>query len=152
MSYGHLNASQSVKFCRSLVSSLYGQLNRIKNIPQNISVARVTMEASNSALADMTPSQLRDVFRLGQHFRKLTSGMCDGYLQCNIAMVDASLAKDFKKFCDLNHAALPLMYMSKVGQYAAPPLAESSDIRYYLVIIALITVSYRFFMYSSKQC
>ncbi|CAH1270122.1 C14orf159 [Branchiostoma lanceolatum] len=83
----------------------------------------------DNSLGDIHPRDLRSLIRSGNMHGRSTSGMCKGRTQANIAIVHKSLAQDFEKFCQANAGPLPLLYMSKVGEYGAPPLAEDSDIR-----------------------
>jgi len=53
-----------------------------------------------------------------------------GFLQANLIILSEELAEDFHVFCQKNSGALPVVYKSKAGEYAAPPLAEDSDVRY----------------------
>ncbi|XP_035679560.1 D-glutamate cyclase, mitochondrial-like [Branchiostoma floridae] len=85
--------------------------------------------ASDGSFGEMHPKDLRSLIRSGNMHGRNTSGMCKGRIQANIAIVHKSLAQDFEKFCQANAGPLPLLYMSEVGEYGAPPLAEDSDIR-----------------------
>ncbi|KAI8504423.1 hypothetical protein Bbelb_175410 [Branchiostoma belcheri] len=85
--------------------------------------------SSDGSMEKMHPKDLRSLIRSGNMHGKCTSGMCKGRTQTNIAIVHKSLAQDFERFCQANAGPLPLLYMSKVGEYGAPPLAEDSDIR-----------------------
>ena len=53
-----------------------------------------------------------------------------GYLQANMAILSSSVADDFEQFCELNGAACPVLYRSKIGEVSAGHLAPNSDIRY----------------------
>ena len=76
-----------------------------------------------------TPDSMRKLFRSGKLKKQLTSGVCQNFLQANVAIVHSDYADDFKKFIDLNSAPCPLLYQSKVGEVGAPLLAKDSDIR-----------------------
>ncbi|XP_035685139.1 D-glutamate cyclase, mitochondrial-like [Branchiostoma floridae] len=85
--------------------------------------------AFDGALGKMHPKDLRKLIRSGNLQGRSTSGMCKGRTQANLAIVHKSLAQDFLKFCQANEGPFPLVYVSKVGELGAPPLAEDSDIR-----------------------
>ena len=76
-----------------------------------------------------TPDSMRKLFRNGKLKKHLTSGLCQNFVQANIAIVHSDYADDFKKFVDLNNAPCPLLYQSKCGEVGAPLLAKDSDIR-----------------------
>ncbi|XP_072032553.1 uncharacterized protein [Amphiura filiformis] len=75
------------------------------------------------------PVEARRAFRRGFYFKKVTSGLCRGYVQANIAGVQAQHADDFVEFCRANEGPLPLLHHSQPGDFSAGPLAEDSDIR-----------------------
>ncbi|CAN9502028.1 unnamed protein product [Ophioblennius macclurei] len=58
-----------------------------------------------------------------------TSAMVKGYQQANVVVLPQRLADDFEAFCRSNPAPLPLLYRSKLGETACPPLAKNADIR-----------------------
>eukprot|EP00300_Choanocystis_sp_HF-7_P003375 c12589_g1_i1.p1 GENE.c12589_g1_i1~~c12589_g1_i1.p1 ORF type:complete len:284 (+),score=51.35 c12589_g1_i1:64-852(+) len=68
--------------------------------------------------------------RLGQLVSP-TTGLCPGYLQANIVMLEASVADDFLEFCLRNPKPCPLLYVTEPGQWDAPDLAFAAkcDIR-----------------------
>ena len=47
----------------------------------------------------------------------------------NVIILPESYADNFETFCKKNLSAFPLLYRSKVGEYAAPTLAKDSDVR-----------------------
>eukprot|EP00128_Syssomonas_multiformis_P006169 Colp12_sorted_trinity150504_noHs@13328 len=57
-----------------------------------------------------------------------STGLCPGYLQCNVVMVHKDEADDYEKFCKRNSQAAPLLYRSQPGQKDAGPLASDSNI------------------------
>ncbi|XP_030641827.1 LOW QUALITY PROTEIN: D-glutamate cyclase, mitochondrial [Chanos chanos] len=57
------------------------------------------------------------------------ANMTSGYQQANVVILHKSLADDFEVFCRANHAPMPLLYRSKPGEWACPPLATDADIR-----------------------
>jgi len=76
-----------------------------------------------------TPVQLRLDNRENKTFCTPSYGECGGYFQANIAIVHQNYADDFKKFCELNSSACPLVYQSKKGEVEATTIAKHSDIR-----------------------
>ncbi|WP_440682443.1 putative hydro-lyase [Cysteiniphilum halobium] len=77
----------------------------------------------------MTPKQLRSLIR-DNKFTQPTTGLCDGYVQTNLVIIERKHANDFKHFCQRNPTSCPLVFSSKVGQYMLPQeIASSSDIR-----------------------
>lgn len=66
--------------------------------------------------------------RSGAH-RGPTAGLAPGYVQGNLAILPASLATDFKRFCELNPQPCPLIGMSEPGDPRVPELGEDLDIR-----------------------
>lgn len=76
------------------------------------------------------PAAARNMFRQGKYYQGPTFGVCPGYLQANMAMMDTSVADDFAEFCKQNYSACPLIYRSNAGEVTALLLAENSDIRY----------------------
>ncbi|XP_065184444.1 D-glutamate cyclase, mitochondrial-like [Sycon ciliatum] len=88
------------------------------------------MSSPGENLDVMTPREARQMFRNGtdNHFPS-TSGMCMKHLQANLAMIKKQNADDFRQYCRQNAAPCPLLYCSEPGEYAAPPLAQDSDVR-----------------------
>jgi uncharacterized protein YcsI (UPF0317 family) len=58
-----------------------------------------------------------------------TAGFAPGYVQGNLAILPASLAADFLRFCQLNPKPCPLLAASNTGDYRIPALGEDLDIR-----------------------
>jgi uncharacterized protein YcsI (UPF0317 family) len=58
-----------------------------------------------------------------------TAGFAPGYVQGNLAILPASLATDFLRFCQLNPKPCPLLAASNTGDYRIPALGEDLDIR-----------------------
>lgn len=75
-----------------------------------------------------TPYQLRQGIRTSE-FTQNTSGLMPGYVQCNLVIVPAAYANDFKLFCELNAQACPLIsYSSAPGKRLVPDMGEDIDI------------------------
>ena len=58
-----------------------------------------------------------------------TSGLADGFLQANLVILDQSYASDFKKFCQLNPKACPLVGVTDTGSPYMHTLGHDIDIR-----------------------
>lgn len=58
-----------------------------------------------------TPSELRQLIREGQ-FNANTSGQCQGFVQCNVAILPKDWAAEFLQFCQLNPKPCPLVAMA----------------------------------------
>lgn len=80
-------------------------------------------------LANISPAELRQAIREGRH-KANTSGLCTGFVQCNVAILPADWANEFLKFCQLNPKPCPVVAMSsQPGQIDMPEIAEGFDIR-----------------------
>lgn len=75
-----------------------------------------------------TTYQLRQQIRAGQ-FHHQTSGLAQGYVQCNVAIVPQSWAAEFLLFCQRNPKACPLVAVTEPGQFLLPELGQNIDIR-----------------------
>ena len=78
--------------------------------------------------SSLHPSEARELFRRNLH-SGTTAGFCAGYIQTNLAVLPEHLSDDFEEFCRRNRAPFPLIYRSKPGEVAAPPVAKNSDVR-----------------------
>ena len=76
----------------------------------------------------LAPAEARALFKRNGYYGN-TSGFCMGYVQANLVVLPEILADNFQEFCKKNSGPLPLLYRSKEGEYAAPPLAKDSDVR-----------------------
>ena len=76
----------------------------------------------------LTGEDARRAIRNGQ-WTGPTSGMAPGYVQGNLAILPASLAADFMRFCQLNPKPCPLLASSSPGDFRLPTLADDLDIR-----------------------
>lgn len=70
----------------------------------------------------------RQQIRSGQ-WRQHTSGLADGYVQCNIVILPATYAFNFLRYCQRNPQACPLIAVSEPGDYRLAALATDLDIR-----------------------
>jgi uncharacterized protein YcsI (UPF0317 family) len=74
------------------------------------------------------PAQARSRIRLGEHTAH-TSGLAEGYVQGNIAILPQALAGDFLLYCQRNPKPCPLLAVSEPGQPLLPTLGADIDIR-----------------------
>jgi len=65
----------------------------------------------------------------GGAYRGPTSGLANGYVQGNLAILPERLAGDFLRFCQLNPKPCPLIGTSAPGDWRVPELGEDLDIR-----------------------
>lgn len=70
---------------------------------------------------------LRADIRAGR-FRQTTSGACPGRVQANLVVLPASLAADFRRYCERNPRPCPLIEETKPGVWA-PACAADADLR-----------------------
>ncbi|XP_070578201.1 D-glutamate cyclase, mitochondrial-like isoform X3 [Ptychodera flava] len=125
---------------KSIKMNSFLVLSRMRNLMPVLSnsyVRRMSAQPDRSKFVDVKtlsnalPKDVRQMIRK----KKLadgqpTAGICDEYTQANLTIVHESLADDFEKFCYANFGAMPLIYKSKPGEYAAPGISHhDSDIR-----------------------
>jgi uncharacterized protein YcsI (UPF0317 family) len=87
--------------------------------------------AATRAFATRIPTtgiEARLAIRRGEHTGP-TSGIADGYVQGNLAILPQALAADFARFCHLNPKPCPLLASSEPGDWRLPSLGEDLDIR-----------------------
>lgn len=76
-----------------------------------------------------TPAATRALIRAGQH-RGNTSGLCPGFVQCNVVILPADWAAEFLRFCQLNPKPCPLIAMAaSPGDYHLAEAGADFDIR-----------------------
>lgn len=78
-------------------------------------------------LAYIKPQELREMIRKGQ-IDTPTTGMCRGYAQGNLVVLERDRAWDFLLFCQRNPKACPLLEVSEPGSRSFPLFAPGSDI------------------------
>jgi uncharacterized protein YcsI (UPF0317 family) len=77
----------------------------------------------------MSPYGIRQAIRHGD-FTGNTSGMAQGFVQCNLAILPADWANDFLQFCQMNPKPCPIVGMSaKPGDFQLQALGQDVDIR-----------------------
>ncbi|WP_417811503.1 putative hydro-lyase [Thalassospira alkalitolerans] len=95
------------------------------NATKSASCSPTTVTGSASTIS---PLALRQEIRSGKH-RGTTTGYASGYLQGNLAILPASYADEFLKFCARNPKSCPLIGMSEPGSPFIPELGADLDIR-----------------------
>lgn len=75
-----------------------------------------------------SPAEFRRAVRSGEYTGP-TNGVCPGYMQCNLVVLEESHALDFLLFCQRNKQACPLVEVCDVGSSSAEAIAEGSDLR-----------------------
>lgn len=78
--------------------------------------------------ATTSPAACRLAMRAGDYARQ-TSGLADGYVQANLAVLPEALAADFLRFCHFNPKPCPLIGVSEPGDPTIPALGADLDIR-----------------------
>ena len=79
-------------------------------------------------IATAAPARLRRIFRSGA-YRGTTANMANGYTQGNLAILPASHALDFARFCQRNPKPCPMVGVSDTGDPMIRTLGEDIDIR-----------------------
>jgi len=75
-----------------------------------------------------TPAEVRLAARKGLLARQ-TSGMAEGFVQANLAVLPGNLAYDFLLFCTRNPKPCPLLEVGGKGDYLTRFIADGADIR-----------------------
>jgi uncharacterized protein YcsI (UPF0317 family) len=103
---------------------------RIRPTNGSEGLARMTTAAAERQRADLPQSgaDARRFVRTGG-FVGPTSGFAPGNVQGNLAILPASLATDFLRFCQLNPKPCPLLGVGAPGDWRLPQLADDLDIR-----------------------
>jgi uncharacterized protein YcsI (UPF0317 family) len=77
----------------------------------------------------LTPQMLRQRIRSGDHLGN-TSGLCSGFVQCNVAILPADWAAEFLQFCQRNPKPCPVIAMSaNPGDFHIKEAGIDFDIR-----------------------
>lgn len=71
---------------------------------------------------------LRLSIRKGEHSGH-TSGLAQGFVQCNMAFLPKQYAYDFLQFCQRNPKACPLVAVTEPGQFLVPAVGHDLDVR-----------------------
>lgn len=80
-------------------------------------------------LANETPQRVREMIRRGEIVRP-TAGLCQGFVQANLAIVPKELAYDFLLFCQRNPKPCPVLDVTDPGSPEPRILAPGADLRY----------------------
>ena len=83
---------------------------------------------SSHLCANPKSAQARSNIRRGQYTAH-TSGLAEGFVQGNVAILPQSLAGDFLLYCQRNPKPCPLLAVSEPGQALLPTLGFDIDIR-----------------------
>jgi len=87
------------------------------------------MSSTPVSAVEVSPAQLRQQIRTGEHTGH-TSGLCSGYVQCNVAILPKAWADEFLQFCQLNPKPCPVVAMaSQPGDTNIPEIGSDFDIR-----------------------
>ncbi len=82
--------------------------------------------------SDLTPEKLRLAIASGEH-KGNTSGLCSGFVQCNVVILPKAYADDFLKFCQLNPKPCPVVAMSaNPGDTQIAEIAPDFDVRHHV--------------------
>lgn len=76
----------------------------------------------------LSPGALRQQIRSGE-FTDNTSGLCQGFVQGNLAIMPAEWASEFLLFCQKNPKPCPIIGVSQPGEASIPELGIDLDIR-----------------------
>jgi uncharacterized protein YcsI (UPF0317 family) len=95
-----------------------------------MTVAPMTVHSTHRPASSLpqTGRDARRAIRSGE-FNGQTAGVAPGFVQGNLAILPASLAGDFLRFCHLNPKPCPLLAASSAGDFRLPTLADDLDIR-----------------------
>ena len=74
----------------------------------------------------MKPFELRKLIKEGK-FKRATAGVCPGYVQTNLVVLEDRYANDFEEFCLLNNKAVPLLETIR-GGHESDFLAKGADL------------------------
>lgn len=80
-------------------------------------------------LKNMHPKEVRELIRKGE-LVKPTSGMCNGYIQANLAILPKKNAYDFLLFAQRNPKSCPILEVTDEGSPFTKIAADNADIRY----------------------
>jgi len=84
--------------------------------------------ATFEVLRTRTVQEVREAIRSGVYIGH-TAGICSGYLQGNLAVLQAELAVDFFRFCQRNPKPCPLVGVSDTGDPKLRTLGADIDVR-----------------------
>ncbi|TFE02303.1 putative hydro-lyase [Jeotgalibacillus salarius] len=79
-------------------------------------------------ISALTPAEARELIRTGQ-WTKPTSGMANGYIQTNLAVLPKELAFEFLLFCQRNQKACPIIDVIEAGSAVAALSAADANVK-----------------------
>lgn len=79
-------------------------------------------------LSSLTGAEARALIRAGD-WRRPTAGMAAGWVQANLVILPQAEAEDFRRFCDRNPQACPLLDVTEPGSASPARLASGADLR-----------------------
>jgi uncharacterized protein YcsI (UPF0317 family) len=79
-------------------------------------------------MRNLTPEQFREQVRSGA-FTGLTAGVCDGFVQANLAILPKEDAFEFLLFCQRNPKSCPLIDVTDIGSPVPAASAPGADLR-----------------------
>lgn len=79
-------------------------------------------------MRNLTPEQFREQVRSGA-FTGPTAGVCDGFVQTNLAILPKEDAFEFLLFCQRNPKSCPLIDVTDIGSPVPVASAPGSDLR-----------------------
>ncbi len=82
---------------------------------------------TRSQLSAMAPAKVRAYIRKGE-ITGPTAGMCAGYAQANLVILQKKIAYDFLLFCQRNPKACPLLEVGDAGSRTLHDIAKDADI------------------------
>jgi uncharacterized protein YcsI (UPF0317 family) len=80
------------------------------------------------AAARLSGPAARALIRAGR-WRRTTAGLAVGWEQANLVILPAALADDFRRFCERNPQACPLLDVTEPGSPEPRAVAPSADLR-----------------------
>ncbi len=90
--------------------------------------AIMTATLTNAEIRALSPADARAAIRRGQ-WSEQTAGLAAGYVQANLAILPASDAADFRRFCELNPKPCPLIDFTQPGSPVPTRAAPGADLR-----------------------
>ena len=98
-----------------------------EGIQKNTMAEGKDVHGMRSRYEDWEPRRVREQIRSGA-IGSPTAGMCAGYAQGNLVVLERELAWDFLLFCQRNPKSCPLLEVADAGSRTFPIFAPDSDI------------------------
>ena len=76
----------------------------------------------------LSPESIRSLIRQGE-WQKPTSGLANGFIQANLAVLPKEMAFEFLLFCQRNPKSCPLIDVTEPGSFVPALSAPSADLR-----------------------